>query len=161
MPFLKLTFGIGNRFLYKDFELSFLLRGALGHDKVNSYRLYQEATGSVGWTNLVETSYFNPALTYTHLSSNYVENAGFLKLDNISLLYHIPSYLKLGVRFTVQNLFTITKYTGTDSEVAYGNPILKGQTFAPVNQSPLTSGLGLRGEYLPSRIFSLGVSMNL
>ncbi len=157
----KFLFGFGNRFLFKDFEISFLLRGALGHHKINSYRLYQEATGSVGWTNLIETSYFNPALSNTHLSDYYVEKASFLKLDNLSLTYHIPSDLRLDVRFTVQNLFTITNYTGLDPDVAYGNPLLKGQTTTPINESPFVSGIELRGEYLPARIFSLGVNLRL
>jgi iron complex outermembrane receptor protein len=157
----KFFFGFGNRLLYKNFEISFLLRGAVGHHKINAYRIYQEAPGSAGWTNLIETSYFNPALAYTHLSSNYVEKASFMKLDNISLTYHVPSRLKLDVRLTVQNLITISKYSGLDPEVAFGNPVLAGQTTYPINQTPLVSGLELRGEYLPARIFSLGVSLKL
>jgi TonB-linked SusC/RagA family outer membrane protein len=157
----KFLFGFGSRFTYKNFELRFLLRGASGHHKINSYRIHQEGTAIVSSYNLVETSYFDPRLQHTHLSSNYVEKASFITLDNISLGYHVPTKLKLTVLFTIQNLFTITKYTGSDPEVAYGNSLVKGQTVDPGNPSPLVNGLDLRGSYLPSRIFSVGLGLKL
>ncbi|MEK6783279.1 MAG: hypothetical protein AABY93_16380 [Bacteroidota bacterium] len=80
---------------------------------------------------MVKTSYFDSNLKYAYYSSLYVENAGFIKLDNISLMYHVPSASKITISITAQNLFTLTKYTGMDPEVAYGDPILKGQTNLP------------------------------
>jgi iron complex outermembrane receptor protein len=157
----NLTFGVGNRIAYRNLEVSFLFRGALGHHKINSFRIYQEAVGSVSYSNLVETSYFDPALQYTHLSSRYVENAGFLRLENITLKYNVPTPLRITISATIQNLFTITKYTGLDPDVAYGSPVVPGQTTYPINQSPLVSGLDSRGNYFPARTFSLGIGLSL
>ena len=157
----KVFIGFGNHLSYKNFEMNFLLRGALGHDKINTYRIHQEGTEAVAWSNLVETSYFDPGLRYASFSSRYVERASFLNLDNISLRYHFPSVSKLSVAVTIQNLFTITKYSGPGPEVAYGNPILKGATTFQANPSPLVSGIDQRGNYLPSRILSFAVSVKL
>ncbi|MBA4053736.1 MAG: hypothetical protein C0490_03405 [Marivirga sp.] len=157
----KFTFGFGNRILYHDFEISFLLRGSSGHSKINAYRIYQESSEVVAYANLIKTSYFEPSLRNTHLSDRYVENASFIKLDNISLKYHVPSALKLTVSATIQNLFTISKYTGMDPEVTYGDPVLKGKSSGPINTSPLVSGLESRGNYFPSRTYSLGISLVL
>ncbi len=157
----KFNFGWGNQLSYKNLELKLLFRGASGHQTINTYRLFHESTESVRYSNLVKTSYFNPDLKYASFSNLFVENASFVKLDNISLAYHIPSTWRLTLTATAQNLFTISKYTGMDPEVEYGNPIQKGQTINPINQSPLISGIELRGNYLPSRIFSLGVSLKL
>lgn len=157
----KVFIGFGHHLSYKNFEMNLLLRGALGHDKINSYRLYQEGTEAIVWSNLVETSYFDPGLRRAPFSSRYVEKASFLNLDNISLRYHFPSAFKLSVAVAIQNLFTITKYSGPDPEVAYENPTLKGAPPFPANTSPLVSGIDQRGNYLPSRIFSLAVSVKL
>lgn len=157
----KFNFGWGNQLSYKNFEMRFLLRGSSGHQTINTYRLFHEATENVRFANLVKTSYFDPNLMYANFSSLYVEKASFIKLDNISISYHVPTALKITITATAQNLFTLTKYTGMDPEVAYEDPILKGQTTFRFNRSPLISGIEMRGNYLPSRIFSLGVSLKL
>lgn len=57
------------------------------------------------------------------LSDYYVENASFLKMDNISLGYNfgqISKYFSLNVSAMCQNVFTITKYSGVDPEVPNG-----------------------------------------
>jgi iron complex outermembrane receptor protein len=59
-----------------------------------------------------------------YFSDVYMENASFFKMDNMSLGYNfdklITSKLKGRLSFTVQNAFTITKYTGLDPEVDGG-----------------------------------------
>jgi iron complex outermembrane receptor protein len=135
-----------------------MLRGAFGYQKINTYRLFHENTE--GFYNIVKTTYFDSKLKYSTFSDRFVEKAGFIKLDNISVRYHVPSPLKITITGTVQNLFTITKYTGMDPEVAYEDPILRGQV-DHYNSSPLISGVESRGGYLPSRIFSLGIGINL
>jgi iron complex outermembrane receptor protein len=84
-------FGFGHHLSYKNFEMHLLFRGAIGHHKINAYRIFQEGTSVIPTYNLVETSHFNSALVHTHLSNSYVEKASFIKLDNISLLYHLPT----------------------------------------------------------------------
>jgi iron complex outermembrane receptor protein len=58
-----------------------------------------------------------------YLSDYYVENASFLKMDNISLGYNfgkISENVNLNITGMVQNVFTITKYTGVDPEIQNG-----------------------------------------
>ena len=62
-----------------------------------------------------------PDLVYS--ANYYVENASFLKLDNLSLSYNvgkINKWASLTVSAMVQNVFTITGYSGTDPEVPNG-----------------------------------------
>jgi len=53
-----------------------------------------------------------------------MENASFLKMENITLGYTFKKFLgnKVNMRLnaTAQNVFTITKYTGLNPEVAGG-----------------------------------------
>ena len=61
--------------------------------------------------------------TRQYLSDYYVENASFLKLDNLSLSYNvgkISKWASLTVSAMVQNVFTITGYSGADPEVPNG-----------------------------------------
>jgi iron complex outermembrane receptor protein len=70
---------------------------------------------SRGFTNPTEQQYY---------SDYFVENASFLKLDNITLGYSFEKLFgaPIGGRIyaTVQNVLTVTKYTGIDPEVASG-----------------------------------------
>lgn len=75
-------------------------------------------------TNIARISY-GPNGNYARITDKWVEDGSFLRLKNVSLSYNVPAALfgrqKLiqGIRATlgVQNLFTITKYTGYDPEV--------------------------------------------
>jgi TonB-dependent starch-binding outer membrane protein SusC len=52
-----------------------------------------------------------------------VENASFLRMDNINVGYNfgkVSKYLNLRASATVQNAFIITKYSGLDPEIAGG-----------------------------------------
>lgn len=72
---------------------------------------------SAGWlehTNFTSTKY--------KYSSKYLEDASYLKLDNITLGYTFDfnsnMIQKLRLNFTVQNVFCITKYSGVNPEVS-------------------------------------------
>jgi iron complex outermembrane receptor protein len=68
-----------------------------------------------GFTNVLEQQYG---------SDYFVENASFLKMDNITLGYSFDKLFGASINgrlyATVQNVFTITKYSGLDPEVASG-----------------------------------------
>ena len=59
-----------------------------------------------------------------YLSDYYVQNASFLRIDNINLGYNVGKVFKnkaaLRINATVQNVLTITKYTGLDPEMNGG-----------------------------------------
>jgi iron complex outermembrane receptor protein len=56
-------------------------------------------------------------------STYYVQNASFLKMDNINVGYNVGRISKnVSLRLTAaaQNVFTITKYKGLDPELTGG-----------------------------------------
>jgi TonB-linked SusC/RagA family outer membrane protein len=87
----------------------------------------------------------------------YVEDGSYFKLKNIRLTYHLPakylSYTRIfqGIQLTaqVQNVFTITKYTGYDPEVGMYN--YKG----------VTNIAGMdEGRYPPTRSYTFSLDLN-
>ncbi|MEO6498851.1 MAG: hypothetical protein ABIN95_07555, partial [Mucilaginibacter sp.] len=56
------------------------------------------------------------------LSDYFVENASFLKVDNVNIGYNFGKIFgntaNLGVSGNVQNVLVVTKYKGTDPEVS-------------------------------------------
>jgi iron complex outermembrane receptor protein len=76
-----------------------------------------------GSRNLLETNFTGNGDKYL-LSDYYVENASFLRMDNINVGYNagdiIGKNTNLRVGATVQNVFTITNYKGVDPEVSGG-----------------------------------------
>lgn len=114
--------GWSNNLTYKNWNLSVNFRAGIGGKVLNSYRLYYESWQSIGLRNIVHTQYESPEfvgdITY---SSKYVEDASFLKLDNVTLNYTFnlnAKYIsRLSVFGSAQNVFWITKYKGIDPEV--------------------------------------------
>lgn len=152
----KFELGLTNTFRYKNFDLSFFLRGQFGHDLVNTYRAFFETSQPtvIASYNVVKTKFYDPALkSPLTFSSLYVEHASFVKLDNATLGYDFN--LKNGGAFksirayvTGQNLFVITKYTGVDPEVRYS---YGGNILAP--------GVDARDTYVRTKSFTLGVNV--
>jgi len=76
-----------------------------------------------GSRNLLETNFTGNGDKYL-LSDYYIENASFLRMDNINIGYSAGDIAgkntNLRVGANVQNVFTITKYKGVDPEVSGG-----------------------------------------
>lgn len=76
-----------------------------------------------GSRNVLETNFTGNGDKY-FLSDYYIENASFLRMDNINIGYNagdlISRNTNLRVGVAVQNVFTITKYKGVDPEVSGG-----------------------------------------
>ncbi|WP_368105862.1 SusC/RagA family TonB-linked outer membrane protein [Bacteroides xylanisolvens] len=132
-PTADVLMGLTSRLSYKSWDFSFSLRASLNNYVYNSV----EAGGSdcnptsvysfgalnnrplMGVANNIQNLKDN-----TLLSDYFVQNASFMKCDNITLGY---SFKKLfgapvggRVYAAVQNVFTITKYKGLDPEVEKG-----------------------------------------
>ncbi len=150
----KGEFGFGNTFTYKNFDLNFFFRGVYGHDLVNLHRTMFEQISRISTYNLIKTKYFQPEYKGpVAYNSHYVENASFIKLDNLSLGYNFklpPQSVISQVRLylTGQNLFYITNYSGVDPEPRYsygGNVLAPG--IEPLNSwvttRPITLGINL------------------
>ena len=83
--------------------------------------------------NVLETGFKNSQT----FSDYYIQNASFLKMDNLTLGYNLGNALKskYQVKLTaiVQNVLTVTKYTGVDPEIAGGidsNIYLRPRTYS-------------------------------
>jgi len=118
------TVGINSRFNYKQIDFSFSGRANIGnyvYNNVASGALYSTVYNQSGFYNNIPKQSNNSKFTNTqYFSDFYVENASFFKMDNMSVGYNFEKFLKARLSFTVQNVFTITKYTGLDPEVDGG-----------------------------------------
>jgi TonB-linked SusC/RagA family outer membrane protein len=140
--------GWSNSFAYKNWNLSLLFRSSIGGKVLNTYRIYYENWAGIGLRNVVQTQLENPEFTGNAVySSKYVEDATFLKLDNVTLAYNfnIPTnkYLsRLSVFGSAQNVLWITKYKGLDPEVSLGGlfPGVEALSYYP-RTTTLTIGL--------------------
>ena len=125
-PAADVTLGINSRLAYKQFDFSFSGRASFGnyvYNNVASGSLYSTVYNQSGFYNNITTQVNNAKFTNTqYFSDLYIENASFFKMDNMSFGYNIEEMAKANLRlsFTVQNVFTITKYSGLDPEVNGG-----------------------------------------
>lgn len=132
-PTADVLMGLTSRLSYKSWDFSFSLRASLNNYVYNSV----EAGGSdcnptsvysfgalnnrplMGVANNIQNLKDN-----TLLSDYFVQNASFMKCDNITLGYSFKKMFgaPIGGRVyaAVQNVFTITKYKGLDPEVEKG-----------------------------------------
>lgn len=127
-PDPKMTFTWNNSFNYKNWDLGISLRANLGNYVYNAPRYDRTRLDGVSGymlTNLMRDEYlFNTTDGNLSLSDYFVENASFIRCDNITLGYTFPELLnnalKLRLFGAVQNPFVITKYKGLDPEVFSG-----------------------------------------
>ena len=127
-PDPKMTFTWNNSFNYKNWDLGISLRANLGNYVYNAPRYDRTRLDGVSGymlTNLMRDEYlFTTTDGNLALSDYFVENASFIRCDNITLGYTFPELLnnalKLRLFGAVQNPFVITKYKGLDPEVFSG-----------------------------------------
>ena len=139
-PWAPVTMGFASRLDWKNWDFGFSLRASIGnymfnnvmqgYHNVSPAAVFEEVSGfylnnrpkalvDLGWQ-----TYDN----YAIFSDYWVQNASFLKCDNITLgysfnnLFNGNKYHGLGGRIygTVSNVFCITKYDGIDPEVFGG-----------------------------------------
>ncbi len=126
-PTPEYTLGFTARFNYKNFDMSTSLRA-----NIDNYVLNQVAAGAsydqmqqIGyWKNMPKFLSKSNFVSRQFTSDYFVENASFLKMDNLSAGYNFSKIagqnINARVSFTVQNVFTITEYSGLDPEVDGG-----------------------------------------
>ncbi|MCR4561019.1 MAG: TonB-dependent receptor [Bacteroidales bacterium] len=113
---------------YKKWTLSSSLRANIGNYVYNGMAAGTGAKECLGYNNYqnlnISSSFLDTKFNVRQMYSDYyLENASFLKMDNISLNYNfgrITKFFGLNATFTVQNVFTVTKYTGVDPEIENG-----------------------------------------
>lgn len=127
-PAPKYIMGLSTSLRYKQLTLGMSFRANIDNYVYNGMGMSTGAFETVSYNNSqlnnLNTSFLKTGFkTRQYLSDHYVENASFLKLDNLSLSYNvgkINKWASLTVSAMVQNVFTITGYSGTDPEVPNG-----------------------------------------
>jgi len=167
IPTLEL--GWSNQFSYKRWDVNAFFRGAFGHSLVNNFRVFYEPIdpGAINSYNRVITDKAAAGLTTAKYSSLYVEKADFLKLDNLTLGYTIPTDKVKGIQSlrlygNVQNAFVLTKYTGIDPEPVLQDPgSADNGGFTGGGGDVLAPGIDRRNNYFTSRTFTVGLTIGL
>lgn len=143
------TINLTNSFEYKNFTLSFLLRGVFGNDVLNGSALYLNDISRMPGNNVL-TSALGIAKQKLVYSSYYIEDGSFVRLDNLQVGYNFKlgenaKVKKLRVYLTGNNLFVITKYKGIDPEVS---------------QDGIVFGIDAQKYYPKTRSFTAGVNIS-
>ena len=137
-PAAPVTMGFASRFEYRNWDLGFALRASLGNyvyndafastSNMSNSEIFVNSKYLVNRpTDVVADNWLSSATTSTQ-TDYWVQNASFLKLDNVTLGYSFANLLKQGswngitgrIYGTVNNVFCLTKYKGLDPEVFNG-----------------------------------------
>ena len=138
--------GFSTSLRWRNLTVSTALRANIGNYAYNATAANNGALETLKYADdalyNLSTSYLETGFRTRQIySDHYVENASFLKMDNIIVNYdfgRIKDTVGLNASFMVQNVFTITKYSGVDPEIYLG----VDQNFYP-----------------RPRIFSLGIGL--
>ncbi len=141
-----------NSFRYKNWDLSTLFRGAFGY-KIFNMRKYGMGLKGCGTDNVLRTAYTDYANVNASggvISSYFLENGNYFKLDNVTLGYtFMPKKRELieslRVYLTAKNLFTLTAYEGNDPSI--------------VTSTGITPGIDVNSAYPQATQLSLGVTV--
>jgi iron complex outermembrane receptor protein len=127
-PEADVYLGFNSQVTYGNWNLGFVMRGSIGnymynniHSNTGGYEVFQ----ANGFLSNLSPSALESGFTIRQFESDYyIENASFLRMENINLGYNFGRILKdkvnLRVSANAQNVFVITKYSGLDPEIAGG-----------------------------------------
>ncbi len=126
-PQPKYFMGLSSQFGYKKWSLSFAARASFDNYMYNNFNSNSGTYQNFGFPNylgnvsrdVLTTGFSVPRLW----SDYYIENASYVRMDNINLGYDVGKIFRnstLRVSANVQNVFVITKYSGLDPEIPNG-----------------------------------------
>lgn len=165
----KVTYGVNGNVGYKSFDLSFNTYGTSGGKIYNGKKATRAASAA---TDNIETDAVNDRWTPDRpsnteprasikqwpASSYFVEKGDFFRMNNLTIGYTLPSATmakykisNFRVYVTMQNLFTITSYSGFTPELQSIDVNNRG--------NPLSSGIELNS-YPTTRTFAFGVNLS-
>ena len=137
-PAAPVTMGFASRFEYRNWDLGFALRASLGNyvyndafastSNMSNSEIYPKSKFLVNRPKDVVADNWLSTETTSTQTDYWVQNASFLKMDNVTLGYSFANLLKQGswngitgrIYGTVNNVFCLTKYKGLDPEVFNG-----------------------------------------
>lgn len=129
----KFTMSTTHTFRYRDFDLSLFFRGAFGFDLFNIHDFYYGTRKYSG--NMLKKAYgknFKISASGPHAATDYfLERGDYFKLDQITLGYtlNLPNVRfmnKIRIYASVNNIFTITKFSGVDPSTYPVNGLTPG-----------------------------------
>lgn len=131
-PYADITMGLNTNLSYKKWDLTVVTRANIGnyaYNNVASGNSYLNGviptTNNFLWnihSDYLETGFINQT-DNNFLSSHWVQEASFVKIDNITLGYTLDKAIKdttVRIYGSVQNVATITDYEGLDPEINGG-----------------------------------------
>ncbi|HWB94551.1 MAG TPA: SusC/RagA family TonB-linked outer membrane protein, partial [Puia sp.] len=159
----KFTYGFSNSFTWKDFDMNFMIQGVYGNDIINMNTYF---LSNIGGFNNITQKMWNDRWTFTNwenakspkaeqqywrafkFTRRFIEDGSYIRLRNITVGYNLRprTHFIQTVRIfaTVNNLVTITKYSGYDPDInGYGD-------------DPSRRGVDMGG-YPSSKVYNLGV----
>ena len=126
-PQPKYFMGFSSQFEYKKWSLSFAARASFDNYMYNNFKSNSGTYQNFGFPNYlgnVSRDVLTTGFTVPRLWSDYyIENASYVRMDNINVGYNVGRICKnttLRVSANVQNVFVITKYSGLDPEIPSG-----------------------------------------
>jgi hypothetical protein len=147
-PIPDFTYGLNLGLSYKKFDLTIFFQGVKGGDIFNraKYDNFFDYSGNLlkevlnSWTT-TNTNTNIPLASRSLVAQSgrpstfFIEDGSYLRLKNLQLGYNAVSSEKMTMRVFVgvQNLFTITKYTGLDPEVSGSTTFMRN---VDLNQYP-------------------------
>lgn len=152
-PNPRFTYGISNTFNYGNVGLNFFLRGVSGQKLFNDYRSIVDNISRLPGNNVTREALTNGLIGSQTPSDLWLQNASYLRLDNITLSYNFKDIKGLGslrVYVTGSNLFVITPYEGLDPEIRNGDS----------NQSYIDTNVSGDGFYPRSKSVVFGVNLS-
>ena len=149
----KHNLGFNTSINYKQFTLNMAFHSNLGHyiffkPNDNLASIYDGIFRGNVHTDYFETQFTQSGNANQGFSDHYLQNASFLKMDNVSLNYNLGNIINsknnsnLNLSASVQNVFILTDFDGGDPE------------------SPFNFGSNFGGNYTAPRTFSVGVNFN-
>ncbi len=136
------------------------VRGVFGHDLVNIQRVFFENPSNISTYNVTETALDLKNLTSSPVyNSFHVEDASFVRFENLSIGYTVPlsdnsAVRNLRLSVSGRNLFTLTGYDGVDPEVRWEDNV------DPENPDPLAIGIERRTRWYTARSITFGVNID-
>ncbi|MBN2805154.1 MAG: TonB-dependent receptor [Prolixibacteraceae bacterium] len=143
----KFLIGFNTALQYKSWSLNVNCHANLGH-----YMYYRPGDNMVavyGWnapynvsTNWYDTEFKMSTNQAQEFSDYYLQNASFLKVDNITIAYDFKNLFEkasLRINASIQNVYTLTNYQGQDPEASWNWGVDFGSSY-PV---PRTYAIGL------------------
>ena len=128
-PAADVLLGFNTSIRWKQLSVSAAFRASLGNYVYNAMAVNTGALETMKYSapqlSNLHSSYMETGFKARQFySDHYVENASFLKMDNLTVSYDFGRVFRntMGLRASVlvQNVFTWTKYSGVDPEVPNG-----------------------------------------